>query len=57
MNLSELLQSGYKKLGQLRAYPATGGTATTAVVAQLKNKKSIEKGVLFVISDSAGAAP
>ncbi len=57
MNLSELLQSGYKKLGQLRAYPTTGGSATTAVVVQLKNKKSIAKGVLFVIADSAGAAP
>lgn len=56
LTLSELLQSGYKKLGQLRAYPATGGSATTAIVGQLANRKSIARGVLFVI-EASGADP
>ena len=57
LNLSQLLQAGYRKLGQIRFYPTTGGSTTTAVVAQLANQKSTKKGVLFVVETSDNAAP
>ena len=57
MNLSQLLQAGLRKTGQIRYYLATGGSGTTAIVAQLQNKKSISRGVLFVVETTDNAAP
>lgn len=57
-HLSNLLQDAYKKLGQYQAYPATGGTTTTAIVLQLKNTDfSLEEGALFVVESSDNEAP
>lgn len=57
-HLSNLLQDAYKKLGQYQAYPATGGSATTAIVLQLKNTDfSLEEGALFVVESSDNEAP
>ena len=56
-HLSNLLQDVYKKLGQYQAYPATGGSATTAIVKQLEKKLSIDAGALFVVETSNNSAP
>lgn len=56
-HLSNLLQDAYKKLGQYQAFPATGGSATTAIVGQLAGELSLKAGALFVVEDSNNSAP
>lgn len=62
LTLSEVLQAGYRKLGQLNTGKATGGTTLTIVDSALANKGKDNvwvDGGAFIIRDAggAGAAP
>lgn len=58
--LSELLQEGYKRLGQFEISKATGGTATS-ILDSLRNGEdgdnAWDAGAAFVISTTDGLAP